>query len=142
MSAVGIVVVTHGPLAEELVRSAEMIVGSQEGVRAVGLRSDEEVDAMKGRIESAIREVDRGRGVLVLTDMFGGTPSNLSLSLHREGAIEIVTGVNLPMLLKLAGARNPEAREGEAPPSLSELASAVADHGRKNIQVATEILRR
>lgn len=136
----GVVIVTHGELANELVRVTELIVGPQPGMRAVGLRPDEDLDAMKGRIADAMKDVESGDGVVVLTDMFGGTPSNISLPFHDEGKVEVVMGVNLPMLLKLASARN--APEGEQAPSTGDLATLVCEYGKKNIQAATDILKK
>lgn len=140
---IGAVVVTHGDLANELIRVAELIVGAQDGLRAVPLAPGEDMDSMRQRIEAAVKDVDGGEGVLILTDMFGGTPSNLSLPFHREGKIEVVTGVNLPMVLKLANARAPSREEESEPPlGLTQLAETIAEHTRRNIRTATEILRK
>lgn len=139
-SVIGVVVIAHGALATELVNATELILGRQGSMLAVTLAPDESIDSMKDRIGRAIQEVDKGRGVVVVTDMFGGTPSNLALTFHKEGKVEILMGVNLPMLLKLAGGRN--AAEGEEPRSLAELVVLASEHGRKNIQVATEILKK
>lgn len=136
----GLVVVSHGALASELVKVTELILGPQESLIAVNLAPDEEIDAMKGRIGKAIKDVQKGQGVVVLTDMFGGTPSNLSLTFLEEGKVEILSGFNLPMLLKLASGRTVET--GDAPKSLPELARLSAEHGRANIKSATEILRK
>ena len=137
---IGMVVFTHGDLAQELARVTAMILGKQEKLIAVTLGSLEDLDAVKARLVAAIAEVNDGDGVVVLTDMFGGTPSNLSLALHAEGKVEVLMGANLPMMLKLASAR--AGQDGGKPPSLSELATQVAEYGRKNIQAATDILKK
>jgi PTS system mannose-specific IIA component len=137
---IGLVAVSHGNLAAELVKVTELILGSQEQLVAVSLAPDEEIDTMKERIAKAIKSVNKGDGVIVLTDMFGGTPSNLSLTFLEEGRCEILSGFNLPMLLKLASGRTVET--GDTPKSLSELAKVSAEHGRSNIMSATEILRK
>ena len=139
---IGAVLVTHGDLANELLRVAELIVGPQERLRAVPLAPGEDMESMRARIEAAVKEVDGGDGVIVLADMFGGTPSNLSLPFHKEGKVEVLTGVNLPMILKLASARSATPEEGEAVPGLTEIAEAVAEHARRNIRTASEILRK
>ena len=134
----GVVVVTHGQLATELVNSAEMIVGDLPHFTAVSIGWHEDVEQARQGIGRAIERVGRTaegevRGVLVLTDMFGGTPANLALTFLDE-RIEVVTGVNLPMLMKLATCRGPDAR-------LEEVAKLVASHGQKNITLASELLR-
>ena len=136
---IGIVVVTHGGLATEFRQATELISGPQESFESVALAPDEAIDSMKERIGRAIKAADSGDGVVLLTDMFGGTPSNLSLTFHKEGHVEILMGLNLPMLLKLASART---AEGEEKKTVSELAALVSEYGRKNIQVATEILKK
>ena len=136
----GLVVVSHGTLATELVKVTELILGPQENLIAVNLAPDEEIDAMKQRIEQAIKDVQKGQGVIVLTDMFGGTPSNLALTFLDEGKVEILSGFNLPMLIKLASGRTVET--GETPKSLPDLARVSAEYGRANIKSATEILRK
>jgi PTS system mannose-specific IIA component len=129
----GVVVVTHGQLASELLNAAEMIVGDLPGFTAVSIGWQDPVDVAREAIERAIARVDRGSGVLLLTDMFGGTPSNLGLTFLEAGKVELVTGVNLPMLIKLAKA--PEA--GELPTRAREL----CEHGRAAIRVASDLLR-
>jgi PTS system mannose-specific IIA component len=132
-SAVGIVVVTHGQLAAELLNATEMIVGDLPRFTAVSIGWHDDVTVARDAIERAIARVDGGEGVLLLTDMFGGTPSNLGLSFLDAGRIEVVTGANLPMLITLAKA---------APQSdLLALARLVCDHGRAAIRVASELLR-
>lgn len=139
---IGAVVVTHGDLATELLRVAELIVGPQERLRAVPLAPGEDMDSMRARIADAVKDVDGGDGVLILADMFGGTPSNLSLPFHHEGKVEVLTGVNLPMVLKLASVRTAAPEEGEPVPGLTQIADSIADHARRNIRTASEILRK
>ena len=130
---VGIVVATHGRLAEELIATAEGIVGRMERCRAVSVGADSSMEEARARLGEAIAEVDAGEGVLVLTDMFGGTPANLALTFLDE-KIEVVTGVNLPMLIKLATARAEEL-------SVSAAAELITGYGQKNITLASELLR-
>lgn len=130
---IGVVVATHGRLAEELVRTAEGIVGKLDRCEAVSIGSTLSMDDCRTRLEEAVRRVDDGAGVLVLTDMFGGTPANLALTL-LDDRLEVVTGVNLPMLLKVASAR-----ASSLP--LAEAAQLVTQHAQKNISLASEVLR-
>ena len=130
---VGLVVATHGKLAEELIRTAEAITGTLERSRAVSIAASSSMDASRAELEEAIRAVDDGDGVLVLTDMFGGTPANLALTFLDE-KVEVVTGVNLPMIVKLATARG----GGLALRAAAELLTA---YGQKNITLASELLR-
>ena len=130
---VGVVVVTHGQLATELLNAAEMIVGDLPRFTAVSIGWHDEVTVARGVIDAAIARVDSAAGVLVLTDMFGGTPSNLGLSFLQAGRVELVTGVNLPMLIKLAKA----SPQGD----LLALARSLCDHGRAAIRVASDLLR-
>jgi mannose PTS system EIIA component len=129
---IGLLVVSHGRLAEELVEAVRTIVGSVDALEAVSIGWDVEVTRATKLIEDAVRRVDRGAGVLILTDMFGGTPTNLGLSLYEHGRIEIVTGVNLPMLVKFTNLR------GEF--ELHEVARRIASQGRDAIQVASSFL--
>ena len=129
---IGILVVKHGGLASELVLAAGEIAGEREAIAAVGLGWDEPADGARARIESAIAAVDQGAGVLILTDMFGGTPSNLALPFLDGERVEIVTGANLPMLLRSLATRREE--------RLIALAHAVRERGRKSIEVASELL--
>ncbi len=129
---VGLVVATHGQLAAELLRTAESIVGQVPSASAVSVDSTTSVEEARARLATAIHRVGAdGEGVLVLTDMFGGTPSNLALTFLDE-QIEVVTGVNLPMLMKLASSR------GSGLAAAAELATA---HGQKNITLASALLR-
>src|SRR5688572_1984013 len=100
---IGVVVVTHGQLATELVNSTEMIVGDLPRFAAVSIGWHEDTHDARGEIEQAIGRVDQGSGILILTDMFGGTPSNLAMTFLTEHKVEVIIGVNLPMLIKLAG---------------------------------------
>ncbi|MBI3007458.1 MAG: PTS fructose transporter subunit IIA [candidate division NC10 bacterium] len=129
---VGVVIVTHGQVGVEMLRTAQEIVGRIERAEAVTIEAAEKIERARTKIEAAIKRVSTGAGVLILTDMFGGTPSNLGLSFLDKGALEVVTGVNLPMLIKL-----PSLREGT---SLRELADRLSKYGQKNILVASEFL--
>ena len=131
--AVGVVVVTHGQLATELLNAAEMIVGTLPRFAAVSIGWHDDVSVARVEIERAIAKVTAGGGVLLLTDMFGGTPSNLGLSLLEVGRVEVVTGVNLPMLIKLAKASDQS--------DLLALARELREHGRAAIRVASDLLR-
>ncbi len=130
---VGLVVATHGQLAEELIRTAEGVCGKLDQCRAVSVAATSAMEDARARLTEAIRSVDAGDGVLVLTDMFGGTPANLALTFLDE-KLEVVTGVNLPMLVKLSTCRS----EGA---SLQETAEMLAGYGQKNITLASELLR-
>lgn len=130
---VGLVVATHGRLGEELLATAGTVCGPLDQARAVTISSAQSMEEARGALDTAIRETDRGDGVLVLTDMFGGTPANLALTFLDE-RIEVVTGVNLPMLLKLSSAR----AGGVA---LADLAEVIAAYGQKNIIPASQLLR-
>jgi PTS system mannose-specific IIA component len=130
---VGVVVVTHGQLATELLNAAEMIVGNLPRFAAVSIGWHDDVSVAHVAIEKAIAKVGAGGRVLLLTDMFGGTPSNLGLSFLENGRVEVVTGVNLPMLIKLAKA--PEQADVLA------LARELREHGRAAIRVASDLLR-
>jgi PTS system mannose-specific IIA component len=130
---IGVVVVTHGQLATELVNAAEMIVGDLPRFMAVSIGWHEDTQEARTEIEQAIARVRQDDGVLILTDMFGGTPSNLAMSFLTEGAVEVITGVNLPMLIKLA---NLSER-----PDLLAVARDMREHGRHAIWVASDLLR-
>lgn len=129
----GVVIVAHGRLAPVLQENAEGIVGALPMCRAIHVDRNVDVEAARASIQKAIEEVDGGRGVLLLTDMLGGTPSNLSLSFLGQRNVEVVTGVNLPMLLKLPFILDKL--------SLPEAAAFIRDYGRKNIMVAGDILQ-
>ena len=130
---IGVVVAAHGRLAEELIRTAEAVVGKLDRVVAVNVSAT--IPDCRERIAQAIREVEAGDGVVVLADLLGGSPCNLGLSFVAEKTVEVVTGVNLPMLLKVATLR-PEGK------TVAALARDLADAGRKSIGHASEILRR
>ncbi|HSM93856.1 MAG TPA: PTS sugar transporter subunit IIA [Anaeromyxobacteraceae bacterium] len=130
---VGVVVASHGRLAEELLRTAEGIVGRLDRCVAVTIDAQVSMEEARARLQRAIAEVDEGDGTLILTDMFGGTPSNLALT-FLESKVEVVTGVNLPMIVKLSTLR----AERQA---LADLAGAIASYGGKNITLASDLLR-
>jgi PTS system mannose-specific IIA component len=130
--SVGIVIVTHYRLGHEFLQALRLIVPEAPEFQAVAIEPDQSVEEMRRAIDAALRAADRGQGVLVLTDMFGGTPSNISLSFLEDRRVEVVTGVNLPMLIKLATLRSEK--------SLEELARFIKDYGQRNISVARQIL--
>ncbi len=130
--AVGVVIVTHCDLGNEFLRALKLIVPDVEGIRSISLDPSEKLEEMRGRIRAEIRSADESDGVLILTDMFGGTPSNVALSFHDEHHVEIVTGMNLPMLVKLATLKDDK--------SLEELATFIKEYGQRNISVASQIL--
>jgi PTS system mannose-specific IIA component len=130
---IGVVVVTHGQLATELVNAAETIVGDLPRFAAVSIGWHDAVELAREEIAQAVARVDSGSGVIVLTDMFGGTPSNLAITFLAEGRVEVITGVNLPMLLKLAGTREVA--------DLRDLARHIREDGRTGIWVASDLLR-
>ncbi len=131
-SLVGALVVTHGQLGQELVSAAQAIVGEISYIAAVSIGWNDDVDESKKKIEQAVAEVDQGKGVIILTDMFGGTPSNLSLPLLKRNEVDIVTGVNLPMVIKVANQPGTD--------SLSELVTKVKNQGQSHISIASELL--
>jgi mannose PTS system EIIA component len=121
-------------LGNELIKAAEMIRGPISGLLHVSIDQTKGVEDLKKEIGNAIKKLDKGKGVLILTDLFGGTPSNISLSFMKDGKVEVVTGVNLPMLLKLS--------ELKEEMSLKEYACFIKDYGKKNISLASEILEK
>ena len=125
-------IVTHGHLAGELLAAAEMIVGPISHIAAVSIGWHDDVDAARDEVQRAITRVSQGAGVLLLTDMFGGTPTNIASMFLDEGAIEVVTGVNLPMVIKLATSTGEE--------SLAEIAPKIRDQGRQGIYLASALL--
>lgn len=125
---IGVVVVTHGELAQELLKTTESIVGSLENFEAVSVNAERDAEDERRAIEEAIRKVDQGDGVILLTDLFGGTPSNICLSFLKEMNIEVVSGVNLPMLIKLPSFMNNN--------KLEEAANLTMEYGKRNISVA------
>jgi PTS system mannose-specific IIA component len=126
------VIVTHGHLAGELLAAAEMIVGPISHIGAVSIGWHDDVDAARDEVQRAITRVSQGAGVLLLTDMFGGTPTNIASMFLEEGVIEVVTGVNLPMVIKLATSMGEE--------SLAEIAPKIRDQGRQGIYLAGALL--
>ena len=130
--SIGVVLVTHCGLGEQFLEALRLIVPTEPRFRAVSIAADQPVEGARAAIRAAVAAVDSGRGGLILTDMFGGTPSNLSLSFLSEGAVEVVTGVNLPMVIKLATLREEK--------SLAELAGFIQEYGRRNISVASALL--
>ena len=131
---IGVVIVTHSALADEFVMATQQIVGDVEGMEPISIDPSEPLQEVEKRIKKAVKKVDTGAGVLILTDMFGGTPSNISLSFLEKGKVEVVTGINLPMLIKLSTLREEQ--------TLGDLASFIKSYGQKNIHLATEILER
>jgi mannose PTS system EIIA component len=130
---IGVVVATHGQLANELVNAAEMIVGDLPQFAAVSIGWHDDVNDAREDIGQAIERVRGEEGVLVLTDMFGGTPSNLGMTFLETDRVEVITGVNLPMLIKLANLRNAS--------NLLKVAQEMREHGRNAIWVASDLLR-
>jgi PTS system mannose-specific IIA component len=129
---IGLLVVTHGGLAAELVEAARRIVQESAPVQALALDWDHDIAEGCRRIEEALKELDKGEGMIIATDMLGGTPANVAMTFLEPGKVEVVTGVNLPMLIKFSNLR------GEN--DLAEVASLLADKGRSHITVAGEIL--
>jgi mannose PTS system EIIA component len=129
---IGVVVVTHGQLAGELVNAAETIVGDLPQMKAVSIGWHEDVQDARQEISAAIAAVAGPDGVIIATDMFGGTPANLGITFLETGRIEVVTGVNLPMLIKLAGLRDTS--------NVLDAARQIREHGRNAIWVASDLL--
>lgn len=129
---IGLVLVTHGKLAAEFRAALEHVMGPQDHCETISIGPDDDMDERRHDIVDAVNRVDQGKGVILLTDMFGGTPSNLAISVMEKGRVEVVAGVNLPMLIKLANVR------ASAP--LEEVAIAAQEWGRKYINVASQIL--
>ena len=129
---IGLVLVTHGQLASEFVRAMEHVVGPQAQIEAICIGPEDDMEVRRNDIAAALAHVDDGSGVIILTDLFGGTPSNLAISLMKSERIEVIAGVNLPMLIRLEGAR--KAMDVKA------AVAAAREAGRKYISVASEIL--
>jgi PTS system mannose-specific IIA component len=129
---IGIVLVTHGRLADELRSALEHVVGTQSQIEAIAIGPDDDITQRREQIIKSVHDVDTGEGVVVLTDMFGGTPSNLAISVMERGRIEVLAGVNLPMLVKLASIRRDA--------SLDTAVQQAQDAGRKYINVASRLL--
>ncbi len=130
---IGVIVVTHGQLATELLNAAETIVGDLPRFVAVSIGWHDDVQNAREEIRQAIVRLQDGSGVLLLTDMFGGTPSNLGMTFLETDSVEVITGVNLPMLIKLAGLKDPVA--------LLDVAREMREHGRNAIWVASDVLK-
>jgi PTS system mannose-specific IIA component len=129
---IGMILVTHGRLAEEFVEAMEHVVGAQDNIATICIGPSDDMEQRRQDIADAIDSVDTGEGAILLTDLFGGTPSNLAISLLQEGKTEVIAGINLPMLIRLAGARKCM--------SLTDAAHAARDAGRNYITVASEFL--
>ncbi len=129
---IGIVLVTHGRLAEEFRLAVEHVVGPQQNFETVCIGAEDDMEQRRADIVEAVARADTGTGVIILTDMFGGTPSNLAISVMRAGSVEVIAGVNLPMLIKLTSVRT----GGDMPVALAEAQMA----GRKYINVASQVL--
>lgn len=130
---IGGIIVSHGKLAEELLNALTIILGETVNIEAISIGWYDDVEASKKKINKSLKSVDKKNGVLIFTDMFGGTPSNLSLSFLKDNQVEIITGVNLPMLIKFASLQRSN--------SLQEVAKKVVEQGQKNIHWASALLR-
>ena len=130
---IGLVLVTHGRLAEEFIAATEHVVGPQERIQAVSIGPDDDMEQRRNDIVKAVEDVETGNGVILLTDMFGGTPSNLAISLLDRANVEVIAGINLPMLIKLVKIR----RDGD----LAEAVTKAQESGRKYINVASLLLQ-
>ncbi len=129
---IGMVLVTHGRLADELISALEHVVGAQTTISTVCIGPDDDMEQRRKEILDCVAKADGGDGVVLLTDMFGGTPSNLAISIMDKANVEVIAGVNLPMLIKLASVRETE--------TLSEAAISAQDAGRKYINIASQLL--
>lgn len=129
---IGLVLVTHGRLAVEFVTAMEHVVGPQAAIESICIGPDDDMEVRRADIAVAVAKVDSGRGVIILTDLFGGTPSNLAISLMETGRVEVIAGINLPMLIRLEGARRTM--------SVVAAVAAAREAGRKYISVASEVL--
>ena len=129
---IGLVLVTHGRLAEEFIHAMEHVVGTQTDIVGIAIGPNDDMEKRRKEIADAIRRVDSGDGAILLTDLFGGTPSNLAISLLQAGRVEVIAGINLPMLIRLAGARKCM--------SVADAVRAARDAGRTYITVASEFL--
>ncbi|MCU0831606.1 MAG: PTS sugar transporter subunit IIA [Rhizobiaceae bacterium] len=129
---IGLVLVTHGRLADEFLKAVVHVVGPQEAIAAINIGADDNMQMRRDDIIKAVAEVERGSGVIILTDMFGGTPSNLAISVMSAGKVEVLAGLNLPMLIKIARARD----KGDMAAALK----AGQEAGRKYINIASQVL--
>jgi len=131
---VGVIIISHCKIAEELLKAAQLILGEIPSCIAIGIAAEEKLEKIAERLEQALAQVDGGEGAVILTDLFGGTPSNVSLSFLQEKKVEVVSGVNLPMVLKIGVGRHKK--------DLKEVVRIARDAGRKNISVASEIMKK
>lgn len=129
---IGLILVTHGRLAQEFLVAMEHVVGKQQNIETIAIGPNDDMEQRRADIATAITKVDSGKGVIVLTDLFGGTPSNLAISLLDAGRVEVIAGVNLPMLIRLEGARRSM--------NVREAVAAARDAGQKYISVASDLL--
>ncbi|WP_193173461.1 PTS sugar transporter subunit IIA [Nisaea nitritireducens] len=129
---IGIVLVTHGKLADEFRSAVEHVVGPQEHLATVCIGPEDDMEQRRAEILESVGAVDQGKGVIVLTDMFGGTPSNLAISIMEKANVEVLAGANLPMLIKLASVRNSM--------DLAAAANEAQEAGRKYIRIASQVL--
>ncbi len=129
---IGLVLVTHGRLAQEFIAAMEHVVGPQQNVAAICIGPDDDMEKRRKEILDSVARADEGDGVVLLTDMFGGTPSNLAISVLDKGKVEVIAGVNLPMLIKLASVRGKE--------TLRKTVAQAQEAGRKYINVASQLL--
>jgi len=132
---IGLVLVTHGRLAEEFLHAVEHVVGPQDNFETVCIGAEDDMEQRRRDIVDAVERADNGSGVIILTDMFGGTPSNLAISVMKEGKVEVIAGVNLPMLIKLSSVRI-----GGDIGSMKTARREAQDAGRKYINVASQVL--
>lgn len=130
---IGLVLVTHGQLANEFRLALEHVVGPQEGIETIAIGPDDDMEQRRQDILHAVAAVNSGQGVIILTDMFGGTPSNLAISVMQEGTIEVLAGVNLPMLIKLARTRHSD--------DIQKALTEAQEAGKKYINVASQVLQ-
>ncbi len=129
---IGLVLVTHGKLAQEFISAMEHVVGPQKNVLSVCIGPEDDMELRRKEIIASVAKVDKGNGVAILTDMFGGTPSNLAISVLDQGKVEVIAGINLPMLIKLASLRSSA--------SLTDAVRQAQEAGRKYINVASQLL--
>jgi mannose PTS system EIIA component len=129
---IGMLLVTHGRLAEELIAALEHVVGPQVNIAAICIGPDDDMEQRRTQILEAVAQAEEGNGVVLLTDMFGGTPSNLAISIMDKANVEVIAGVNLPMLIKLASVRQTE--------SLEQATQSAQEAGRKYINIASRLL--
>ena len=129
---IGVVLVTHGNLATELVKVMEHVVGPQDQLKTITIDPDDDMEKRREDILNSVQFVDKGLGVIILTDMFGGTPSNLAISIMEQAKIDIIAGVNLPMLIKLASVRSTE--------TISDAVAQAREAGQKYIMIASQVL--